>query len=127
VRIEKLKQTIMNLLKKGKNQIMKTKNNKTNKPSFESIRIITFPQLHKYSVENSKRFNQNVFTEKIEKDFPHIKKLKLVVQKLMFHQHGLKNETPLHIRTSIYCGEDIPTLYQDLTIEQWESLELVSI
>lgn len=115
----------MSILKKGKKQSMKTKKSIGNKPSYDTVKTITFPQLHKYSVENSEKFNRNVFTEELIKDYPHIKNLKLVVQKMMFHQQGLENGTPLHIRTSIFCGDDIPTFYQDFTLEQWDSLDSI--
>ena len=113
----------MSFLKKGKKlSLRKEEKNIQSFINDRGIRMITFPQLHKFSVENSGVFNRNVFTEELLKDFPKIKDLKLVIEKIMFHQHGVKSGTPLHIRTMIYCGEDIPTLYQDLTIEQWDSL-----
>jgi len=113
----------MSFFKKGKKQsLRKVKNNTKSFVNDGRIKVITFPQLHKFSVENSRIFNQNVFTEELLKDFPKIKNLKLIIEKLMFHQHGVKSETPLHIRTKIFCGDDIPSLYQDLTIEQWDSL-----
>ncbi len=92
-------------------------NNVMSNSQYKSIR---FNQLHKISIENQEKFSRNVFTEELIKDFPHLKTKILVVSKIMNIQNG-------GIRTIVHCGKDIPTMYQDLTLEQWNSLSTIKI
>jgi hypothetical protein len=88
--------------------------------SNSNYKSISFNKLHKISIKNQEKFSRNVFTEKLIEDFPHLKTKILVVSNIMNIQEG-------GIRTIVHCGKDIPTLYQDFTKEQWNSLSTINI
>jgi hypothetical protein len=81
---------------------------------------ISFDQLHKISLTNKKKYSQNVWTEKLVEEHPHLKTMTLVLQHLIYIPGG-------GVRTSVYCGKGFPTIYQDFTIEQWDSLSTINI
>lgn len=80
---------------------------------------ISFDKLHQISIKNHKKHSQNVWTEKLIEKFPHLKTMTLVLQHLIYIPGG--------VRTSVYCGKGLPTMYQDFTIEQWNSLSNINI
>jgi hypothetical protein len=88
--------------------------------NLNDYKSISFDQLHKMSLTNHKKYSQNVWTEKLLVDYPHLKTMTLVLQHLIYIPGG-------GIRTSVYCGKGFPTIYQDLTFEQWNSLSKIKI
>lgn len=96
-----------------------------NRDREENFRVISFEKLHELSTENTKKFNQNVWTEKLLENHPNQKGRKLIVQKLMEHNHHRGVEVKPHLRTRIIsdvCEEDF--MLQDMSYEQFENLEL---
>lgn len=92
----------------------------------KNYKRITFSELHKFSIENYGRFNSNIYTEKVKEDFPQINEnTTFVIEKIMEHKHQNGEPTETHYRTRVHNHTDdnsnIP-LYQDLSIEQWNSL-----
>ena len=88
--------------------------------NINDFKSISFDQLHKISLTNKKKYSQNVWTEKLVEEHPHLKTMTLVLQHLIYIPGG-------GVRTSVYCGKGFPTIYQDFTIDQWNSLSNINI
>ena len=87
---------------------------------------ITFSELHKLSIENYGRFNSNIYTEKLKEDFPQINEnTTFVIENVMVVKKKREKLTETYYLTRVHNHTDdnsnIP-LYQDLSIEQWNSL-----
>ena len=106
--------------KSNRNGMVKNSNQHSNKST--TVKLIPFELLHEYSVENQYRFNRNVYTEKLLELFPLIKSTTLVINKLMEHNHFRGKLTELHYRCLISIPYDGSIGFQDLSVEQWESL-----
>jgi len=84
-------------------------------------RLITFSQLHEISNENKDKLNRSIWTEKLLEEKPDIKNQVLPCQFVMEHHHAFGEPVETHIRTMVFHGNEV--MYQDMTKEQWNSLE----
>lgn len=96
----------------------------------EGYKLISLSELKQISETNYGKLNRSVDTDVIEKYHPELKSQKMVIEKLIEHKHSFGKPVDVHYR----CGIKVPnvpqTLFQDLTIEQWESIgknETISI
>jgi hypothetical protein len=96
----------------------------------EGYKLISLSELKQISDTNYGKLNRSVDTDVLEKYHPELKSQKMVIEKLIEHYHSYGKPVDVHYR----CGIKVPnvpqTLFQDLTIEQWESIgknETISI
>jgi hypothetical protein len=96
----------------------------------EGYKLISLSELKQISDTNYGKLNRSVDTDVLEKYHPELKSQKMVIEKLIEHHHSYGKPVDVHYR----CGIKVPnvpqTLFQDLTIEQWESIgknETISI
>jgi len=84
-------------------------------------KLIGFMDLHKISLENKDKLNRNILTEKILKEDPNVINQKFLLLNLMEHKHAFGKKVEPHYRTMTHYDGNL--LFQDLTKEQWDSLE----
>jgi hypothetical protein len=86
-----------------------------------SSKLISFEELHKFSLENKDKLNRNIWTEEILKKDPKVINQKFLLMNLMEHKHAFGKKVEPHYRTMTHYDGNL--LFQDLTKEQWNSLE----
>ena len=86
-----------------------------------SSKLISFEELHKFSLENKDKLNRNIWTEEILKKDPKVINQKFLLMNLMEHKHAFGKKVEPHYRTMTHYNGNL--LFQDLTKEQWNSLE----
>jgi|TARA_R100000030_G_scaffold63207_2_gene47894 hypothetical protein len=86
-----------------------------------SSKLISFEELHKFSLENKDKLNRNIWTEEILKKDPKVINQKFLLMNLMEHKHAFGKKVEPHYRTMTHYEGNL--LFQDLTKEQWNSLE----
>jgi len=86
-----------------------------------SSKLISFEELHKFSLENKDKLNRNIWTEEILKKDPKVINQKFLLMNLMEHKHAFGKKVEPHYRTMTHYEGNL--LFQDLTKEQWDSLE----
>ena len=86
-----------------------------------SSKLISFEELHKFSLENKDKLNRNIWTEEILKKDPKVINQKFLLLNLMEHKHAFGKKVEPHYRTMTHYEGNL--LFQDLTKEQWNSLE----
>ena len=86
-----------------------------------SSKLISFEELHKFSLENKDKLNRNIWTEEILKKDPKVINQKFLLMNLMEHKHAFGKKVEPHYRTMTHYDGNL--LFQDLTKEQWDSLE----
>ena len=86
-----------------------------------SSKLISFEELHKFSLENKDKLNRTIWTEEILKKDPKVINQKFLLMNLMEHKHAFGKKVEPHYRTMTHYEGNL--LFQDLTKEQWNSLE----
>jgi len=86
-------------------------------------KFISFDELKRISDENFGRFNRNVNYEVIEKKHPNIKDDDFKLTILMEHFHYMGEPTEKHYRCLVQHPMISVGMYQDISLEQLESIQ----
>jgi hypothetical protein len=95
----------------------------------EGYKLISFSELKEISITNHGKLNRSIDTEELEMDFPEIKSGVFLIQKLMEHHHSYGKPVEVHYRCGVKIPNVLNTLFQDMSIEQWNrigSSEIIS-
>jgi phage tail protein X len=105
--------------KNKKNGQVKSSSHHSNSNS--SVKQISFDTLHRISLENYGRFNQNVWTEKLLESNPGLSGSNVILQKIMEHNHFIGSPIEQHYRCIVHIPNKSDFLLQDVSIGQWNS------
>ena len=90
--------------------------------TMEPSKLISFDELKNISDSNYGKLNQSIDTDDLVSCFPELKTGKFPILKLMEHHYSFGEPVEVHYR----CEVEVPnlgyTLFQDMTIEQWNSI-----
>ena len=88
----------------------------------EGYKLISFSELKEISNTNYGKLNRSIDTEELEMDFPEIKSGVFPIQKVIEHQHSYGKPVEVHYRCEVRIPTVSHTLFQDLSVEQWNSI-----